>query len=305
MFLRLHYEKYISIMSKVFSGIVYIVLILLIGEGLMRFVNPLIKIPHGYICRGLGSKDVLELRRTFLKDKYLFWRLNPNIEGVNSVGFRDGEFTAEKRKGTIRIICMGDATTFGCPVRIENTFPKVLKDMLVTRFPHRKFEVFNAGVPGYTSYQGLSWFKRKIIYHNPDIVIVYYGINDSSTADIPDRYVQTLPQWLEYILNFIRHSELYNFFLRIYLSLKYPVGIENSYSSKRVSPQDYKNNMRYINKLAKSKGIKVIFITRPVWYNREKKKVFTSQDYVVPSNVWQIDVYPRFKMKKSQGDILF
>ena len=298
-------KKYINMMSKMFSVMIYVILILLVAEGLMKFINPLVKIPHGYICRGLGSRDVLELRQTFLKDKYLFWELDSNIEGINSVGFRDREFTAEKSKGTIRIICMGDAITFGCPVKLNNTFPKVLKEVLSAHFPHRKFEVFNAGVPGYTSYQGLLWFKRKIVHYNPDMVIVYYGINDSSPADIPDRYVHTLPQWLEHTLNFVRYSELYNFFLRIYLSFKYPVGVEGSYTSRRVSPQDFRNNIREINKLARSKGIKAVFIKRPVWYNRKKKKVFTDKDYIAPPGVWQIDVYPAFKTKERKGDVLF
>jgi len=292
-------------MSRIYSSMVYIVLILLIGEGLMRFVNPLVSIPHGYICRGVGNKDILELRKTFIKDKYLFWKLDPNIKGNNSMGFRDREFTVKKREDTVRIICMGDAITFGWPVRIENTYPKVLENMLSTQFPHYKFEVFNAGVPGYTSYQGLMWFKRTIINCNPDVVIVYYGINDGSSADIPDKYVRTLPQWLEHMLNFARHSELYNFFLRIYLSFKYPVGIENSYSLERVSPQEYKNNIREIDELAKSKGIKAIFVARPVWYNRAKKEVFTNGNYVVPSDVWQIDIYRSFKMKGNHADGLF
>ena len=133
-------------------------------------------------------------------DSERFWRLKPDVtindpnntfwQGTvsNSLGFRCPEFLLEKQPSTLRVVCFGDSSTFGIGARMEDTWPAQLQQMLAdktdqpgSRSPEsniRRVEVINAGVPGYTSYQGLQHMRQKLDLLDPDIVMASYANND-------------------------------------------------------------------------------------------------------------------------------
>ncbi|MEO1981936.1 MAG: GDSL-type esterase/lipase family protein, partial [Fuerstiella sp.] len=134
-------------------------------------------------------------------DSERFWRLKPDVtindpnntfwQGTvsNSLGFRCPEFTLKKQPGTLRVVCFGDSSTFGIGARMQDTWPAQLQDMLAEdgnrgtpASPEvsgaRRVEVINAGVPGYTSYQGLQHMRQKLDLLDPDIVMASYANND-------------------------------------------------------------------------------------------------------------------------------
>lgn len=140
-------------------------------------------------------------------DAKRFWKLRPNIEindpgnsywqGTvsNSLGFRSPEFTLEKPAGTTRIVCFGDSSTFGIGARMEDTWPFQLNEQLNGSFElaatgksrpessSPRFQVINAGVPGYTSHQGLQHMRQELDRLQPDIVFASYANNDFWTWD--------------------------------------------------------------------------------------------------------------------------
>jgi len=152
----------------------------------------------------LGTQES-DLMLDFDPDR--FWKLRPNIDindpgnsywqGTvsNSLGFRSPEFTLEKPAGTTRIVCFGDSSTFGIGARMEDTWPLQLEQQLnssfefeTTRDPRRessspRFQVINAGVPGYTSHQGLQHMRQELDRLQPDIVFASYANNDFWTWD--------------------------------------------------------------------------------------------------------------------------
>ncbi len=76
-------------------------------------------------------------------------------------------------RGTLRVVCFGDSSTFGIGARMQDTWPAQLQDMLAEDANRgtpaspevsgaRRVEVINAGVPGYTSYQGLQHMRQKL-----------------------------------------------------------------------------------------------------------------------------------------------
>ncbi|MDA1165711.1 MAG: GDSL-type esterase/lipase family protein [Planctomycetota bacterium] len=129
-------------------------------------------------------------------DSQRFWKLKPNIEihdaentfwqGTvsNSRGFRCPEFAIPKSQGVLRIVCFGDSSTFGIGAPMEDTWPSVLQNMLDQATPlefdrqEQRFEVINAGVPGYTSYQGLQHMRQELDRLQPDLVMASYANND-------------------------------------------------------------------------------------------------------------------------------
>jgi len=124
-------------------------------------------------------------------DQILDWRLRPGFASddgrisINSMGYRYREFKKEKGLGIKRIVCVGDSTTFGVNMDGEElTYPGQIEKML-NNGTSMKFEIINAGVPGYTSSQCLLYFKNNLIALSPDAIILYCGWNDLWTYRNP------------------------------------------------------------------------------------------------------------------------
>jgi len=126
----------------------------------------------------------------------LWWALEPNlvdhaVEGrsfgnpvsftvsTNARGLRGGPL-AEKKRGR-RILCVGDSTTFGLGVAGDASWPVQLEARLDAGAG--RFEVVNAGVPGYTAFQGLRYLDKEGLALAPDLVVVCFGFNDFSLWD--------------------------------------------------------------------------------------------------------------------------
>jgi lysophospholipase L1-like esterase len=84
-----------------------------------------------------------------------------------------------KLGGVKRIIFLGGSAAEGCGVKKRDTFTSLLQVKLDSFFKSRKYEVVNAAVGGYTSYQLLVYFEEAILKLAPDMVILYAGYNDS------------------------------------------------------------------------------------------------------------------------------
>ena len=115
----------------------------------------------------------------------IYYELNPNFldtvsnihVSINSLGFRDYEYSMKKSNNTFRIIIVGDSMTFGDGVLINETFSKVLEKKL-NKFSNMKYEVLNFGVPGYNIMQVFGTIKYKIKNYDPDILIYAFFYND-------------------------------------------------------------------------------------------------------------------------------
>ncbi len=113
---------------------------------------------------------------------------NPVWEiSLNSEGFRDGEFSNLKPANVFRIICLGDSWTFGANVGQQDAYPQRLQALLRSEFPNTNFEVFNLGVLGYSSYQGLELLKSRALGLAPDVVVIGFAMNDASVAGYRDK----------------------------------------------------------------------------------------------------------------------
>ena len=98
---------------------------------------------------------------------------------TNSLGFRDLEFTVEKRPGELRILTVGDSFTFGSGVQLEDSWPQVLERLLGGQRAE-PVEVINGGfaagshyVPGY-----VEWLATDGVARSPDVVILGLCLND-------------------------------------------------------------------------------------------------------------------------------
>ena len=112
------------------------------------------------------------------RDSSLRWRFSPT-EGRNSLGLKNREL-GTKARGTYRILFLGDSLIWTGDTSSGQLYTEVLEQRLNKRFSNssRVFEVINAGIPGYTTYQELEFLKIYGIDMEPDLVILGFVFND-------------------------------------------------------------------------------------------------------------------------------
>ncbi len=181
-------------------------------------------------------------------DETLFW--------VQSIEFRGGVYSKEKKQGVYRIICLGDSVTQshgvdGYPLPREQAYAFYLERMLERTYMNREFEVINAGVGGYSSLQGLRYLKNKLIGYHPDLVISWFGINDDSDAlffaDKDQRLGGSIDLGKK---SFLENSKLYLFLKNIVFRPRL----------RRVSIEDYYKNCEEMLLLARKNNFDIVFV---------------------------------------------
>lgn len=99
---------------------------------------------------------------------------------INSQGLRDNEHPLAKPPGTYRVLMLGDSTTFGWGVPLQETAAKILERKLNNgrTAGDEKFEIINAGVGNYDTVQEVTYYQTWGRTFHPDLVIVVFFIND-------------------------------------------------------------------------------------------------------------------------------
>lgn len=114
------------------------------------------------------------------------WKSDPNAKSVtthNSMGLRGPETTWEKPPGVTRVLCVGGSSTYGhTPSNDAATWPARLQVHLREALPERQIEVINGGASGYSSFETMINLELRLMDLDPDLVIVYHGINDARCA---------------------------------------------------------------------------------------------------------------------------
>jgi lysophospholipase L1-like esterase len=115
-----------------------------------------------------------------MADPELLWRNRPGYAPedehgpINSLGFRGAEPAA--RRAAIRILSLGESTTFGDGVPWRETYSHHLEELLQER--GHDVEILNGGQRAWTIVQTLRFLELELAEIAPDIVLVYHEWND-------------------------------------------------------------------------------------------------------------------------------
>jgi len=102
-------------------------------------------------------------------------------ETINAAGYRGPLRTAARADGVLRVVALGDSSTFGYGVAYERTYPARLEELLAAR--GIRCEVLDFGVVGYTVRQGLERYRAVARSFRADFVIEAFGaVNDHHLA---------------------------------------------------------------------------------------------------------------------------
>jgi lysophospholipase L1-like esterase len=104
-----------------------------------------------------------------IADPELGYRYNPAYPGINSLGIRGPEPARVKPPGTKRLLVLGDSVAVP---------PDGFVALLARRLAP-PWEVINAAVPGYTTYQERRLLERDLLPLRPDLVVLQYCLNDN------------------------------------------------------------------------------------------------------------------------------
>jgi lysophospholipase L1-like esterase len=110
---------------------------------------------------------------------YLNYTLNPVAEDVNVRGVRGEWVVIPKPDGVFRIITLGGSTTYGHGLSADEAYPAQLQRILRDEYGYANVEVVNLGVPGYASLDSLVQLATRGLAHEPDLILVYDGLNDA------------------------------------------------------------------------------------------------------------------------------
>ena len=84
--------------------------------------------------------------------------------------------------GPITIVAFGDSVTHGAvgagEMDYETVYHHRLAKMIAEKFDYVPINVINAGIGGITAKGSLARMEKQVLAHNPELVIVAFGLND-------------------------------------------------------------------------------------------------------------------------------
>jgi len=169
----------------VFSGVA-VVGVLLLLELLARLIVTTVPNPAWEAHRrGITTRGFAALERILVPDPHLFWKLRPGLENESLYGqmepFPPMRFKVSTDDRGLRrmpqvadarrtVLFLGDSCTFGLGVDDDETFPAQVQQQL------QGVQVINAGVPGYTAFQGNRMLEL-LLPDKPDVAVITFGFN--------------------------------------------------------------------------------------------------------------------------------
>ena len=186
-----------------------------------------------------GFPDSVLMKRSFVVDPDLLWVTPDYPDRVTAArGMRPS------------VVFMGDSCTQ------LGRYGEMLQSVIEARNPGSIFSFVNAGVAGWSSWSGLRQLQRDVLPIRPKAVTIYYGWNDHwRNLGLQDKYAA----------RFIEPSGLRTAQLvdkAVFASMQ----LFAEPSPYRVSPADFRDNLRRMVRIARDDGIIPILLTAPSSY---------------------------------------
>jgi lysophospholipase L1-like esterase len=109
----------------------------------------------------------------------LIWRLRPLSSGplaTNALGLRDAPYQADAE---FKILVLGDSVAWGNGIaNTSDLFASRLEEELNSQGRGLSYEVINAGVPGYSTFQELAYLETVGLGLGPDLIVLQFCLND-------------------------------------------------------------------------------------------------------------------------------
>jgi lysophospholipase L1-like esterase len=193
-------------------------------------------------------------------DADLIWRPQSGpFSPFNPQGFRGLPVSPDKPPSTRRVIALGDSNTFGWDVDDGANWPAQLQQLLAASHPG--VEVINAGVWGYTSFQGARRYKE-LVTLSPDLVLISFGGNDAHQVTVPDAEYVRRHDRIARLTRATSHSRLAQLAVAAWDRVAGVASAQDRLVS-RVSLEEFESHLRAVISDGRTRGIRVVLLTRP------------------------------------------
>lgn len=231
-----------------------------------------------------------------LFDPELLWTPNPRFGNVFALdGTRGGPLAEARAQARKLIVAVGDSNTLG-PRDAPDHWPGYLQDLLAMNAPEGGWRVVNAGVYGYSSFQGLRR-ARDVLRHRPELVYWSFGANDAHPVHQTDEAyagrVARLAGW-----RWLRVAPpLLHAWWHLRDDTSGPV-------TNRVPLADYRRNLEEFVRLCREAGARPVLLTRPYrgqsnapdhWMSYAPAYNQATRDVAAARGVDLVDVYEAFR----------
>jgi lysophospholipase L1-like esterase len=161
------------------------------------------------------------------------------------------------------IVFMGDSCSqFG-------RYDQFLSRLIMRRKRLDRISYVNLGVGGWSSYQGLQQLKRDIIKMRPKLITIYYGWNDHWNGfGIEDKDVARVSSSFWFRLQDVRLVQLVT---KAYVALSRQ---RRDKLPKRVSAEDFRQNLGEMVRLARRHDIIPVLLTAPTTHSRGREPAY-------------------------------
>jgi lysophospholipase L1-like esterase len=268
-----------------------VVLMLIVAElFIRRFVYYGTEIRIGF---GPNRLDAHVVEAAFEEDPELIWRLRRDtrfperdfpLRGIvaNSQGLRATHLVApEKWANEIRILFVGDSVTFGWRVSHDETISKRAEMRLAASYPELKINCLNAGVPGYSLFQGWKYLETAGMRFEPDLVVVSFGGNDGmSWSDLSDFQHYEMLQAIR-VPPALRFSQLAGL---VYTAMNRKSIAPDDANRPRLTPPEFHDLLERLGELVTAQNAGLLLMTQA--YAGE----FDHGEAAAPRNAYQSEI---------------
>jgi lysophospholipase L1-like esterase len=231
---------------------------LLIAEGLLRLVG------YSYTPLRIEVIKKSEWRpyhafqdKHFVYDPALIWRPKIGFSIFNSQGYRGRELAPTKDAREFRIFAFGDSNTLGWHGPAGPNWPGYLQQLFDQTTVN--VTVVNAGVWGYTAFQGLGRFKEALNL-KPDLALISFGSNDAHLVTASDSEFANRPVRRTRVDQALAGAKVGHLVLAF---LDRFTGKREERIVRRVSLEDYRRYLEQMVSLGEAHGIRIVLLTRP------------------------------------------
>ena len=265
----------------------------------------------------VGELDQLGMKRLAAiveNDDELFWRLAPNTSlpradgpffGVisNGQGLReDHPIPLQKPSQEFRVLFLGDSCTFGYGLEPSEGYVDVAEKLLQQRLGERPVECINAGVPGYTLFQGWQYWSTDGQHLKPDLVVVCFGGNDMSSWDDKTDLQHHQQFKRQHPPGIFRFSSLSRRLWGMFNSAE----SKSSRSSPRVTPADFQLLLGKLHDSIVSTDSKMVIVVWPFFWqvaeSRERRTPWQQAmvTFARQHEIELVDLVPEFHQLADQ-----
>lgn len=198
---------------------------------------------------------------------------------INNLGFRGPDFPPEADPDELRVVAMGESSTFGYYSPDDQTYPFLVGEALREQLPDLEVRVLNAGIPHMTTDHMLAMLRREILGYRPRVVTLYSGYNDAATV-MDATWMQSADRWAHgHLAAYIGMKWVLSKALSSMRGLtiawsdrgwaRHLATVDDEYilAQIRLHEEHYEQNIRQFVELVRGSGAEVVFIRQRMTTN--------------------------------------